>query len=199
MHSSETAAGGAAMKTTIPIGLMLLLAGGTALAWQPVVYPIRSQTPSQQTVDAAACYGMASRQTNVNITREAQVPMAPKPAPALAGSGGAQAGQPPLPASGVASASGTVAGASAPAGASGTTTAKGTPAMPAGAMPGSDALAKTDKTGIPEVSGASGVSDAQPTTEAEVKLPPPPPPEPPMTRYWRAYGACMQQRGYAVQ
>lgn len=173
------------MKITIPIGLTLLLTTGMALAWQPVVYPIRSQSPTQQNIDAAMCYGMASKQTNVNITREAQAPMAPKPAPALAGSGGQQAGQPPLPASGVASASSTLASAPTAASAGTTTTAKGTPAMPA-----SDTLAKTDTT---------SASDAQGTTEAEVKLPPPPPPEPPMTRYWRAYGVCMQGRGYVVQ
>lgn len=184
------------MKITIPIGLTLLLTSGMALAWQPVVYPIRSQTPTQQNIDAAICYGMANRQTNVNITREAQAPMAPKPAPALAGSGGQQAGQPPLPASGVASASGPLAGAPAAASAGMTTTAKGAQTAPATAMPDSDALVKTDKNGMPEM---SGTSDAQPTTEAEVKLPPPPPPEPPMTRYWRAYGVCMQGRGYAVQ
>lgn len=188
------------MKITIPIGLTLLLTSGMALAWQPVVYPIRSQTPTQQNIDAAMCYGMANRETNVNITREAQAPMAPKPAPAVAGSGSGQAGQPPLPASGVASASGALASAPATtataSSAGATTNAKGAQNAAATAMPDSDALVKTDKNGMPEMSGAS---DAQPTTEAEVKLPPPPPPEPPMTRYWRAYGSCMQGRGYVVQ
>jgi hypothetical protein len=188
------------MRMTIPIGLTLLLASGMALAWQPVVYPIRSQSPTQQNIDAALCYGMANKQTNVNITREAQNPVAPKLDVPIAGSAAAQGGPPPLPASGVPSASGTVAGAAVPAsagaGASATSTAKGTPAMPAGAMPGSEASAQASASGA---AAASGASDAQATTEAEVKLPPPPPPEPPMTRYWRAYGACMQQRGYVVQ
>lgn len=196
------------MRITIPIGatlMMLLTIGisgmsGTALAWQPVVYPIRSQNPAQQSIDAAMCYGMANRQTNVNMTREAQAPMAPKPASApLANAGGrGQPTQPPLPASGTASASGALASSTAPANAASSTTAAGArPAMPAAAaMPGSDTLAKTDKNGMPEMGSAS---DAQPTTQAEVKLPPPPPPEPPMTRYWRAYGVCMQGRGYAVQ
>jgi hypothetical protein len=188
------------MRMTIPIGLTLLLASGMALAWQPVVYPIRSQSPTQQNIDAALCYGMANKQTNVNITREAQNPVTPKLDVPIAGSGTAQGGPPPLPASGV-PASGTVAGAAVPAsagagtGAGATSTAKGTPAMPAGAMPGSEASAQAAASGA----AASGGSDAQATTEAEVKLPPPPPPEPPMTRYWRAYGACMQQRGYVVQ
>lgn len=198
------------MRMTIPIGLTLLLASGSALAWQPVVYPIRSQSPTQQNIDAALCYGMANKQTNVNITREAQDPVTPKLDVPIAGSGASQAGLPPLPASGVGAASGTAAnagmpasaGATAGAGASATATAKGTPAMPSGAMPGSEATAQAGKTGASEASGAtaaSGASDGQATTEAEVKLPPPPPPEPPMTRYWRAYGACMQQRGYVVQ
>jgi hypothetical protein len=32
-----------------------------------------------------------------------------------------------------------------------------------------------------------------------MKMPPLPPPEPPMTRYWRAYGDCMQGKGYFVR
>jgi hypothetical protein len=188
------------MRMTIPIGLTLLLASSMALAWQPVVYPIRGQSPSQQNVDAAMCYGMANKQTNVNTIREAQNPTAPKLDVPIAGSGVPQYGQPPLPASGVPAASGTVANgpaaASAAAGASSTMAAKGTPAMPSGAVPGSEASAQTAASGA---AAASGASDGQTTTEAEMKLPPPPPPEPPMTRYWRAYGACMQQRGYMVQ
>lgn len=175
------------MKTTIPMGLTLLAVSGVALAWQPVVYPIRSQSPWQQSVDAAMCYSVASQQSKVNITQQAQSPMPPKFASGVAPIGGPQVSQPPLPASGAASASATMA----------------SPA-PAGAMPGSAAAAamaqasepmpKTDKNGIPELRGAS-----EPQTAAEVKLPPMPPPEPPMTRYWRAYAGCMQGRGYAVQ
>jgi hypothetical protein len=180
------------MRMTIPIGpigltgLTLLLLSSAASAWQPVVYPIRSQSPWQQSMDAATCYGMANRQTNVNITREAQAPMAPKPASAVVGNSGTQVSQPPLPASGAAAASTSVAGAAAPAASAATAT------MP----PASEATVKTGKNGMPEIAGAS---EPQPTTQAEMKLPPPPPPEPPMTRYWRAYGVCMQGRGYAVQ
>ncbi|MDR6388221.1 hypothetical protein J2803_000813 [Paraburkholderia phenoliruptrix] len=42
---------------------------------------------------------------------------------------------------------------------------------------------------------ASAAGASQPGTAA---LPPLPAPEPPMTRYWAAYGACMQARGYVV-
>ena len=183
------------MKITIPMGLTLLTLSGAASAWQPVVYPIRSQSPWQQNVDAATCYGMASRQTNVNITREAQSAMPPKLASGAPGiGGGGLVSQPPLPAGGTSSGS---ASASPAAG----MTAPGTPgnAMPASGAPATTAQAsepmpKTDKNGVPELGGAS-----EPQTAAEVEPPPMPPPEPPMTRYWRAYAGCMQGRGYAVQ
>jgi hypothetical protein len=158
------------------MGLTLLTLSGAASAWQPVVYPIRSQSAWQQSTDTATCYSTASRQSGVNITREAQSPMRPKLASGAAGiGGGGQVSQPPLPASGTVSASGT----------------KATVAVAAQA---SEPMPKTDKNGLPQLGGAS-----EPQTAAEVKAPPMPPPEPPMTRYWRAYAACMQGRGYAVQ
>ncbi|SDI17196.1 hypothetical protein [Paraburkholderia phenazinium] len=176
------------MKMTIPLGLTLLAVTSAASAWQPVVYPVRSQSAWQQSADAAACYGVASQQTKVNITQQAQSPMPPKFASGVTLIGGAQVSQPPLPASGAASASATMTGA-APAG------AMPTSAAAAAAMAqASEPMPKTDKNGIPELGGAS-----EPQTAAEVKPPPMPPPEPPMTRYWRAYGVCMQGRGYAVQ
>ncbi|SIN91740.1 hypothetical protein [Paraburkholderia phenazinium] len=179
------------MKMTIPMSLALLTLSGAASAWQPVVYPVRSQSASQQSVDAATCYSTASRQSGVNITREAQSPMRPKLASGAVGIGGAgQVSQPPLPASGTTAASGSVPASAAmataaPASASGT---------PAAAAQASEPMPKTDKNGVPELGGAS-----EPLTEAEVKAPPMPPPEPPMTRYWRAYATCMQGRGYTVQ
>jgi len=182
------------------MGLMLLTLSSGASAWQPVVYPIRSQSPWQQNADAATCYGVASRQTNVNITRQAQSAMPPKLASGAPGiGGGGLVSQPPLPASGTSLG---MASATGP----GAAPATGMPAtgVPATAMPASGAAAataqasepmpKTDKNGVPQLGGAS-----EPQTAAEVKPPPMPPPEPPMTRYWRAYAGCMQGRGYAVQ
>ena len=175
------------MKMTIPMGLTLLSMSGAASAWQPVVYPIRSQNAWQQNTDAATCYSTASRQSGVNITREAQSPTRPKLASGAASiGGGGQASQPPLPASGAVSASGTKAMAAAgmpPSSGAAATTAQASEPMP-----------KIDGNGVPELAGAS-----EPQTAAEVKAPPMPPPEPPMTRYWRAYATCMQGRGYAVQ
>jgi hypothetical protein len=188
------------MKMTIPMGLALFALSGTVLAWQPVVYPIRSQSPWQQSADAATCYSTAGRQSGVNITREAQSTMPPKLASGVPGiGGGGQVSQPPLPASGAmaGSATGAMSAASATSAtavasakpASGTTGAAANAAAQA-----SEPMPKTDKNGVPELGGAS-----EPATAAEVKAPPMPPPEPPMTRYWRAYAACMQGRGYAVQ
>ena len=179
------------MKMTIPMGLTLLTLSGAASAWQPVVYPIRSQSSWQQHADAATCYNTASRQSVVNITLEAQSPMPPKLASGAVGiGGGGQVSQPPLPASGTAAAASatkaTTTATSAPA--------SGTPAAAATTAQASEPMPKTDKNGMPQLDGAS-----EPQTAAEVKAPPMPPPEPPMTRYWRAYAACMQGRGYAVQ
>ncbi|MGF6721694.1 hypothetical protein P3T43_001041 [Paraburkholderia sp. GAS41] len=175
------------MKMTIPMGLTLLSMSGAVLAWQPVVYPIRSQNAWQQNTDAATCYGTARRQSGVDMTREAQSPTRPKLASGAASIGsGAQVSQPPLPASGAVSASGTKAMAAA-----GVPPASGAAAATGQA---SEPMPKTDKSGVPELGGAS-----EPPTATEVKAPPMPPPEPPMTRYWRAYATCMQGRGYAVQ
>ncbi|MGF6243610.1 hypothetical protein P3T42_005375 [Paraburkholderia sp. GAS38] len=179
------------MKMTIPMSLALLTLSGAASAWQPVVYPVRSQSASQQSVDAATCYSTASRQSGVNITREAQSPMRPKLASGAVGIGGAgQVSQPPLPASGTTAASGSVPASAAMA----TAAPASASSTPAAAAQASEPMPKTDKNGVPELGGAS-----EPLTEAEVKAPPMPPPEPPMTRYWRAYATCMQGRGYTVQ
>jgi hypothetical protein len=79
------------MKMTIPMGLTLLSMSGAVLAWQPVVYPIRSQNAWQQNTDAATCYGTARRQSGVDMTREAQSPTRPKLASGAASIGsGAQ-------------------------------------------------------------------------------------------------------------
>jgi hypothetical protein len=173
------------MTMTIPMGLTLLTLSSAASAWQPVVYPIRSQSSWQQSADAATCYSTASRQSGVNITRTAQSPMPPKLASGAVGiGGGGQVSQPPLPANGMASASAT----------KGTTAGMPASGTPAATAQASEPMPKTDKNGVPELGGAS-----EPQTAAEVKAPPMPPPEPPMTRYWRAYAACMQGRGYAVQ
>jgi hypothetical protein len=61
---------------------------------------------------------------------------------------------------------------------------------------GASMPAAASGTGAASAAAASGASGS---SYAEMKMPPLPPPEPPMTRYWRAYGDCMQGKGYFVR
>jgi len=183
------------MRPSTYAGIALLAACGAAAAQQPLALPGRSQSAWQQSVDNAACYGYANQTTKVNVAREPQAPprdaqretrvlTPPRPVepPLPSGASGAMAASAAAPASG---ASAAIAASSLPpgrvSGASGLPGASGPmPGMPA--MPASMAA------------GASGASDA--IYGGDMKMPPLPPPEPPMTRYWRAYSECMQNRGY---
>ncbi|SAK58160.1 hypothetical protein AWB80_02378 [Caballeronia pedi] len=173
----------------------MLAACSSAFAQQPLTVPGRSQSTWQQSVDNAACYGYANQTTKVNMARESQTPprdaqretrvltppraVEPPLPPGASGASGALAASAASPASAAIAASalppGRVSGANGLPGASGAM-----PGMPA--MPASMAA------------GASGASDA--IYGGDMKMPPLPPPEPPMTRYWRAYSECMQNRGY---
>lgn len=177
------------MRHSAFAGIALLVASGTALAQMPATIPGRSQNPGQQAVDNAACYAYANQTTHVVMARESQTPprdqprearplAPPRPVepplpPAASGAAAASAASVPLPASATMPASepatAVAAGASGPAAAS-------------------DAAASA--------AAASQASDAH---YAEMKMPPLPPPEPPMARYWRAYGDCMQGKGYYVR
>jgi hypothetical protein len=208
--------------------LMTLIAvSNAAFAWQPLVYPIRSQSPSQRSVDSALCYATATRQTKVNTVREPQVP--PRKQAATKTSSTGAPSRPPLPPStfsaapigasmpsGGAPAAASAASATkpgtatagnaapaAPASGAATTTAQG--GHPASAaLPASAAIAdkSADKTASEPatMAGAPGaIGASQPDIAGTVAaMPPLPAPEPPMTQYWAAYGACMQARGYVV-
>jgi hypothetical protein len=178
------------MRLSTFAGIALLAASGAALAQQPLTLPGRSQSAGQQAVDNAACYAYANQTTRIVMAREPQTaprdqprearplepprPVEPPLPPSASGAVAASAASAPMSASAAMPASGAsaamVAGASMPAAASG---------------PGAASAAAA--------SGASGSS------YAEMKMPPLPPPEPPMTRYWRAYGDCMQGKGYFVR
>lgn len=178
------------MRLSTFAGIALLAASGVALAQQPLTLPGRSQSAGQQAVDNAACYAYANQNTRVVMAREPQV--APRDQPREARPLVApRPVEPPLPPS----ASGAVAAsaASAPMSASAAMPASGaSAAMVAGAsMPGA-----ASGPAAASAAGASGASDA---AYAEMKMPPLPPPEPPMARYWRAYGDCMQGKGYFVR
>ncbi|EIF28277.1 hypothetical protein BCh11DRAFT_03665 [Burkholderia sp. Ch1-1] len=190
--------------------LTLVVFSSAAFAWQPLTYPIRSQSPYQRSIDTAMCYATANRQTKVNIAREPQTPPR-KPAAAKTSSTGVPS-RPPLPSSTfsstpigasmpaaaeapgasapTATTAATARGAAAPKAASSTqagTTATATAAAGASATSADNGASETAAASAAQVAAASGV-----------KLPPLPAPEPPMTQYWAAYGACMQARGYVV-
>ncbi|MDR5735553.1 hypothetical protein QCE47_24830 [Caballeronia sp. LZ025] len=174
------------MKPSIYAGFALLAVSCTALAQQPLTLPGRSQSTWQQSVDTAACYAFANQTTKVNVARESQTPpkhsatetrtlASPRPV------------EPPLPAvpSGALAASGASAAVAASGASAAVAAGASAPHGASAAMPSSD------------VAMPSGASDAM--LGGDMKMPPLPPPEPPMVRYWRAYGDCMQGRGYFVR
>ncbi|MGQ7939426.1 hypothetical protein [Paraburkholderia sp. D1E] len=195
--------------------LTLWVFSSAAFAWQPLTYPIRSQSAYQRSIDTAMCYATANKQTKVNIAHESQLPPR-KPAATKTSSTGVPS-RPPLPPSSfsaappgasmpaaaaapaasepgvsTATANATTAAATKTASSTTATTAKAATAMAASATtaaatPASATLADNGASETAAVGAASGV-----------KLPPLPAPEPPMTQYWAAYGACMQARGYVV-
>jgi hypothetical protein len=177
------------MRLSTFAGITLLVASSSALAQQPLAVPGRSQTAGQQAVDNAACYAYANQTTRVVMAREPQ--MAPRDQPREQRTfAPPRPVEPPLPpvASGALAASAAGAsGAYAP--------------MPASmAMPASGASAAVAAgASMPAASDAVAASGASDAHYAEMKMPPLPPPEPPMTRYWRAYGDCMQGKGYFVR
>ncbi|MFM0318071.1 hypothetical protein PQR36_24565 [Paraburkholderia nemoris] len=193
------------MRIKTYTALTLWVFSSAAFAWQPLIYPIRSQSAYQRSIDTAMCYAAANKQTKINIAHQSQLPPR-KPAATKTSSTGAPS-RPPLPQS---SFSATPPGASMPAaatapaasgaGASTATTAAATKtassttatattaaATPASATSADNGASETAAAGAAQTAAASGV-----------KLPPLPAPEPPMTQYWAAYGACMQARGYVV-
>lgn len=187
------------MNARIWVSAVLLAAGGMSWAQRPLVYPLRSQSPSVQSVDNAYCYWQAKEQTHVDVAREPQKPVRTEPI-AFAPDAGRGASAPPLPVSAgqVRAASGTAAANAAP------------PAAGTAGLAGASAAAASTASGTREASATSGVRNAPNMTATSdsassgasggsVGLPPLPPPEPPMTRYWHAYGDCMQSRGYGVR
>lgn len=203
------------IKTYILVTLVVF--SSAAFGWQPLVYPIRSQSPYQRSIDTATCYAAANKQTKVNIAHESQIP--PRhPAVTKTSSTGVPS-RPPLPPSSFSATPpgmgmpASAPGASAPvataaAGASGAKASNATnPASSANATAAAPASNATALAANPASAtstadnGASATAAASATDVAAasgVKLPPLPAPEPPMTQYWAAYGACMQARGYVV-
>jgi hypothetical protein len=72
-------------KIPLSAGVVVLLLNGSALAQQPLAFPMRSQSPAQTSIDTAMCYSYANQHTGVNMARQSQAPEKPtttKPAAA---------------------------------------------------------------------------------------------------------------------
>ncbi len=83
------------MRIKTYTALTLWVFSSAAFAWQPLIYPIRSQSAYQRSIDTAMCYAAANKQTKVNIAHESQLPPR-KPAATKTSSTGAPS-RPPLP------------------------------------------------------------------------------------------------------
>ncbi|WP_201641803.1 hypothetical protein [Paraburkholderia metrosideri] len=189
--------------------LTLMVVSSTAFAWQPLTYPVRSQSPYQRSVDTALCYAEANK-TKVDITRESQIPPRKAPPPKTSSTG--VPSRPPLPSSTFSAAPAGASmpaaatepgGASAPAATTAATAAtEGASAVRSAGTAAaiSSAMAALASSGTSADLGASDAvaGSSNPNAASSVALPPLPAPEPPMTRYWAAYGACMQAKGYVV-
>ena len=185
------------MKISWIAGALLITQAPAALAQQPAIYPLRSQSSAQQSVDSGYCYWQAKRQTGVDMTRLSQRPDRTR-AVRFAADSGRGASEPPLPAA-----------ASASSGVPRKPKAAVTAAEAGGASSGSEAAMRPARPDTESETGraaqmpaqASGASSsaAAPASGTTADLPPLPPPPPPMTTYWQAYGDCMQGRGYGVQ
>jgi hypothetical protein len=185
--------------------LTLMVVSNAALAWQPLTYPVQSQSPYQRSIDTATCFAHANK-TKIDIKREPQIP--PRPQPASKATSTGVPSRPPLPPSTFSAAPMSASMPSAATGASEPVTTAATAAGASAPHPASAPGAGTSNaatTANPQAAatdmGASGTaagSSEQANAASGVKLPPLPAPEPPMTQYWAAYGACMQARGYVV-
>jgi hypothetical protein len=201
------AAGATAMEFKTYIALITWVFSSAAFAWQPLTYPIRSQSAYQRSVDTAMCYAQANRESKVNIVHESQLP--PRQPVATRTSSTGAPSRPPLPPSsfsaGPFGASMPAAAAPAASGAA-ATTANNAAAMKPASAPAASAAATTaaSASAASAAVASNGASEtlaggaSESAAASSVKLPPLPAPEPPMTRYWAVYGACMQARGYVV-
>ncbi|RKP44627.1 hypothetical protein [Trinickia fusca] len=161
-------------------GIALMCFAATVSAQRPLTYPLRGQSPGAQGVDEAYCYGQANTKTGVDMARQPQRPTRREPI-VFAADAGRGASEPPLP--------------TPPERKSATPSAPHAPTAAASASAAAIGASPAPSAG----SGATMPPITNDTRASETKLPPVPPPEPPMTTYWRAYGDCMQGRGYGVR
>ncbi len=66
------------MRIPLSAGIAALLLSGAALAQPPLAFPMRSQSPTQTSIDNAMCYGFANQHTGVIMAHQSQAPEKPK-------------------------------------------------------------------------------------------------------------------------
>jgi hypothetical protein len=66
------------MRIPLFAGIAVLFLSGSALAQQPLAFPMRSQSPAQASIDTAMCYSYANQHTGVVMARQSQEPEKPK-------------------------------------------------------------------------------------------------------------------------
>lgn len=159
----------------ISIGIAALCLAATAMAAKPIVYPAKGQTAEQQAKDDGACYVWAKQNTGVDPAAMAQAQPAPPAPPPKSGSpvaGGAVKG--------------TLGGAAigAVAGDTGKGAAVG---AVAGTMVGARRAKQQQQAQQQQAQQQQQQAQQQQQTQTQN-----------MDAYYRAYGACMQGRGYTI-
>jgi hypothetical protein len=66
------------MRIPLSAGIAVLFLSTSALAQQPIAFPMRSQSPAQTSIDTAMCYSYANQHTGVVMARVSQAPEKPK-------------------------------------------------------------------------------------------------------------------------
>jgi hypothetical protein len=157
----------------ISIGVAALLLSASVLATKPIIYPAKGQSAAQQQTDDGECYTWAKGNTGVDPAVLAQAPPPPPPA------------APPPPQGG-----GRVAGAAKGAVVGGLVSGGDTSGANAGAVVG--AMAGGAKSRQKQHAQAAQ-QQAQPAAAAASQQ------QAAMDTFFRAYGACMEGRGYTIK
>ena len=66
------------MRIPLSAGIAVLFLSTSALAQQPIAFPMRSQSSAQTSIDTAMCYSYANQHTGVMMARVSQAPEKPK-------------------------------------------------------------------------------------------------------------------------
>jgi hypothetical protein len=66
------------MRIPLSAGIAVMVLSSSALAQQPIAFPMRSQSSAQTSIDTAMCYSYANQHTGVMMARVSQAPEKPK-------------------------------------------------------------------------------------------------------------------------